>query len=154
MQSLVSNPERLAVVAITRDEARIWLHGISAEDLPEYVHPPLEVDHRHRRTGQNHHGHESAHRFPEYFEAINERIRNHDGILILGHGEGKSSYSGLLKDYLEKKHPDIARRILDTQTIDVTRLTESEIALYAREWFSKNYSKLVSWHERKPFKWI
>ena len=154
MENLVSNPERLAVVAITRDEARLWLHGIGAEDLPEYVHPPLEVDHRHRRTGQNHHGHESAHRFPEYFEAVAEKIRNYDGILILGHGVGKSAYGALLGNYLEKKHPDVAGKILEIANIDLTRLSEGEIALYAREWFSKNYSKLVSWHERKPFKWI
>jgi len=37
MQSSVTNPEKLAVVAVTRDETKVWRHGIGPEDLPEVV---------------------------------------------------------------------------------------------------------------------
>ena len=154
MQNMISNPDHFAVIAITRDQARVWRHGIGSEDLPEFVLPPLEVDHRHRRTSQNRHGHDSSHRFPEYFEEISEMVRGYDGILIMGHGSGNSSYMNLLKDYLDKKHPDVAGKILDLVSLDLTRMSEAEIAMHAREWFSKNYRKLATWHERQPFKYL
>lgn len=154
MNNLIVNPAKIALVAISRDEARLWLNGIGPEDMPLYVKPPLEVDHRHRRTGQFHHGHDTEHRLPEYFESIAERIRSHDGILLMGHGEGKAAYNSLLQEYLAKKHPDIATRILDSLSINLNALSEHEVTMEARHWFEKNLQKLATWHGRIPPKWF
>ena len=52
MLPTISNPEKFVVVAVLRDEALLWKRGIGVEDMPINVRPPLEVDHRHKRTGQ------------------------------------------------------------------------------------------------------
>lgn len=148
MTSYVTDPDKFAVVAVTRDEALIWLHGVGAEDLAEHVRPPVEVDHRHKRTGQFQHGHDTAHRFPDYFEDIAEKIRGYEGILILGHGSGKASYSKLLIKFLERKHPDLYNRVVDEISVNMTALTEAELKNSARSWFERNFRKLASWHER------
>lgn len=154
MKNFVSNPERLALVAISQDEAMIWRHGIGPEDLPEHVRPPIEVDHRHRRTGQNNHGHDTEHRFPQYFEEISDLIRGADAILIMGHGRSKGAYHEILRNFLERKHPDIAAKVLETVSLDLSAMSEGEITKHARGWFEKNFRKLATWHGRQSPKWL
>ena len=89
-----------------------------------------------------------AHRFPDYFEDIAHQIRGFEGILILGHGSGKASYSKLLIKYLKEKHPDLYGRIVDEISLNLTALSEAELRNSARSWFEQNFRKLASWHER------
>ena len=154
MENLASNRDRLAVIAISQDDAMIWRHGIGPEDLPEHVRPPLEVDHRHRRTGQNDHGHDTVHRFPEYFEEISEMVRGYDAILIIGHGKSKGAYHEILRDFLARKHPDLSEKVLETLSLDLSALSEGEITKHARSWFEKNFRKLATWHDRQSPKWF
>lgn len=149
MLPTINNPERFAVVAVLRDEAMLWRHGIGVADLPEHIRPPVEADHRHKRTGQFQHGHDTAHRFPEYFEDIADCLRGFEGILIIGHGKGKSNYGKLLTDYLHRKHPDLYLKIVDTLTLNLSAISDSEIKSSARSWFEKNYRTLATWHNRR-----
>lgn len=148
MLPISNNPDRFVVVAIMRDEALIWKKGIGTQDLPMRVKPPVELDHRHMRTGQFQHGHDTAHRFPEYFEDVASELRGFDGILIMGHGKGKASYADLLLKYLGKKHPELLARVVDVIHADVSSATDSELAKSARSWFEKNYRTLATWHDR------
>lgn len=148
MLPITNNPEKFIVVAVLRDEALLWKHGIGVEDMPTFVRPPIEVDHRHKRTGQYQHGHDTAHRFPDYFEDIAHELRGFDGVLIIGHGKGKSAYGDLLLQYLHRKHRDLFERVVDTITLNLSALSEAEIKASARSWFEKNYRTLASWHNR------
>ena len=154
MQSAIENPERLALVVVTRDEAKIWRHGIGPRDLPEVVNPPVEVDHRHVRTGQFHHGHDTSHYFPEYFEAIAQMIREYEVILLFGHGSGKGSTAEQFVEYLHRKHPQLANRIIETLELNLNALSDGQMTMNARQWFEKNYRKLATWHDRQPQKWF
>jgi hypothetical protein len=154
MQSSVGNPEKLAVVAVMRDEAKVWRHGIGPEHLPEIVSAPVEVDHRHVRTGQNHHGHDTDHAYPEYFEAIAEMLRDYDVILLIGHGEGKAAAAKNFQEFLSKKHPSTAAKVLDILTVNLNAMSDHQITMNARQWFEKNFRKLATWHDRQPKKWF
>jgi len=154
MITSISNSNRLAVIAITQDQAKIWRRGIGPEDLPEFVSPPKEVDHRHRRTGQYQHSHDTAHRFPEFFEDIAELIREDSAILIIGHGKGKGAYHHLLQDYLSRKHPDISKKVLGFIDLDLSAMSDGQIAMHARQWFEKNFRKLATWHDRQSPPWF
>ena len=148
MLPLTNDPDRFVVAAVARDQAIIWRDGIGAESLPVYVRPPIEVDHRHKRTGQYQHGHDTAHRFPEYFEEIAAQLQGYEGILVMGHGKGKSNYASLLLKYLAKKHPDLFKKVVDVIQVNLTAVTYTELAGHAREWFEKNFRTLASWHDR------
>ncbi len=154
MQPTISNPEKLAVVAITRDDAKIWRHGISPQDLPEKVLAPVEVDHRHKRTGQFHHGHDTDHFYPEFYEEIYQMIRGFDVILLIGHGDGKASSIERFHNYLTKNHPDTLSKVIDSLNLNLVALSDAEISMNARQWFEKNYRKLATWHDRKPKRWF
>ena len=154
MQSASNHTERLAVVAVSRDEAKIWRHGIAPQDLPELVQAPIEVDHRHMRTGQFHHGHDTDHQYPEFYEEIYQMIREFDVLLLMGHGEGKASAVENFIQYLRKEHPDIYNRVIDSIHINLVALSDQQITMHARQWFEKNYRKLATWHDRQPNKWL
>ena len=154
MQSAVSNPEKLAVVAMYRDEAKIWRHGIAPKDLPEVIQAPVEVDHRHKRTGQFHHGHDTNHYYPEFYEAVYAVVRESDAVLLIGHGTGKGSSAEKFYAYLEKHHPDFLKRILERLDLNLSAMSDQQLTMNARQWFEKNYRKLATWHDRQSKPWF
>ena len=149
MISLVADMRRYAFIAIERDEAIIWNEGLDSVSGPIHVKAPVEVDHRHMRTGQFQHGHDTKHRFPEYFEEIASHLKKPEVVVIMSHGKGKADYGLHLIDHLNHKHPEIASKVVDHLTVNIPALTIHELEAYARGWFEKNYRKLSSWHGRK-----
>lgn len=149
MISLVADMRRFAFVAIERDQAIIWNEGLDSVNPPIRVKPPVEVDHRHLRTGQYQHGHDTKHRFPEYFEEISSHLKKAEVIVIMSHGKGKGNYGLHLIDHLNKKHSDLASRVADHMNVNMPALSVHELEAYARGWFEKNYRKLGSWHSRR-----
>lgn len=149
MISLVADMRRFAFVAIERDEAIIWNEGLDSVNPPIRVKPPVEADHRHMRTGQYQHGHDTKHRFPEYFEEIASHLKKAEVIVIMSHGKGKANYGLHLIEHLNEKHRDIASRVADHITVDIPALSVHELEAHARGWFEKNYRKLGSWHGRR-----
>ena len=149
MISLVADMRRFAFVAIERDEAIIWNEGLDSVNPPIKVKPPVEADHRHMRTGQYQHGHDTKHRFPEYFEEVASHLKKAEVIVIMSHGKGKGNYGLHLIDHLNEKHRDLASRVADHITVNIPALSVHELEAYARGWFEKNYRKLGSWHGRK-----
>lgn len=154
MQSTVNNPEKLAVIAVSRDEAKVWRHGITPQDLPELVQAPTEVDHKHMRTGQYHRGHDTDHVHPDFFEEIYQMIREYDVLLLIGHGKGKASAIANFLSYLSLKHPDVYKKVIDSLNLNLVALSDNQITMHARQWFEKNYRKLSTWHDRQPNKWL
>jgi ABC-type glutathione transport system ATPase component len=51
---------------------------------------------------------------------------------LIGHGSGKSSAVDVLRDYLEKHHSELARRVVAIETADLSSLTKSEAEAIAR----------------------
>ena len=59
------------VVALTRDEARIWLTGVESGARPERIVAPHDQErHHHVREAQHHHGHDTDHDQVKFFESI------------------------------------------------------------------------------------
>jgi len=143
-----------AVACITQGKTLLWRHGVGNEELAEHLTPPVEVDHRHVRTGQNDHGHDTAHRYPDYFEGIAEALRDFQVILIIGHGHGKASFASSFLNYLHRKHPDIYGRVVDSLNLNLPAMSEAEIRGSARQWYEMHYGKLATWHSRQPKKWL
>ena len=53
-------------------------------------------------------------------------------ILLIGHATGKSNAADLLKEYLKTHHPDISRRVIATESADLSAVTEPEIEALAK----------------------
>jgi hypothetical protein len=129
----------LVVVAIMRDEARIWTSGVEPGTKPESLHAPSEkARHHHVREAQHHHGHDTDHRSSIFYESISESVGAAHSILLVGHGKGKANEMLNLTQYWERKRPDIALKVVGAIDSDLESLTQDQVLALVRDWFEQN----------------
>jgi hypothetical protein len=68
-----------------------------------------------------------------YYEEIATDLVHAEAIILIGHGVGKSNAAEFLSEYLKTHHPETFHRIIATETVDLSALTEPEIEEIARE---------------------
>jgi hypothetical protein len=128
----------LVAVAITRDEARVWATGVERGTRPENVHAPSEKQrHRHVREAQHHHMHDNDHANPAFYESITEAVGPASAIVLIGHGKGKANEMLRLTQYWERKHPDIAQKVVGAIDSDLEALSPDQILSLVRDWFEE-----------------
>jgi hypothetical protein len=132
--------KKFVVVAIAQGEARIWKTGLEPHTHPETVQAPIEDVFHHFRSARFHRGHDSDHLDPIYFESISDVLGTAEEILLVGHGKGKANSMLRLTQYLERKHPDQAKMVVDALDTDLENLSEGEILALAREWRASHSS--------------
>ena len=57
--------------------------------------------------------------------------------MLIGHGHGKAIEMMHLIQYLERKHPLIAVKVVDSIDTNLDAMTEPEILAMARKWFEE-----------------
>jgi hypothetical protein len=67
-----------------------------------------------------------------YFEEIAMDHVRAEEIILIGHGTGKSSAAGFLTEYLKAHPPEEFQRIVATETVDLSALTEPQIEEIAK----------------------
>jgi len=80
--------------------------------------------------------HYKGERVPEddsWYEEIARDLAHAETIVLIGHATGKSSAVVFLSDYLKSHHPETFQRIIATETVDLSALTEPEIEEIARK---------------------
>lgn len=126
----------LVAVAIMRDEARVWATGVERGTKPETIHAPTEmIRHHHVREAQHHRMHDTDHQNPVFYESITEAVGDASAILLIGHGKGKADEVLRLVQYWERKHPDLARRVVGAVASDLEALTQNQVLAIVREWY-------------------
>ncbi len=128
----------LVVVAIMRDEARLWTTGVGPGAKPETIRRPNEIlRHHHVREAQHHLGHDTDHDLPDFYESITAAVGPAAEILLIGHGKGKANEMLRLTQYWERKHPDVAEKVVGAMDSDLEALTENQILALVRDWFEE-----------------
>jgi hypothetical protein len=131
--------EGLAVVAVMRDEAKIWTSGVEPGVMPESLHAPSEkARHHHVREAQHHHGHDTDHRSSIFYGSISESVGAAREILVVGHGKGKSNEMANLVEYWERKRPEIASKVVGEIESDLESLTSDQVLALVRDWFEQH----------------
>jgi len=126
---------KFVVVAITQQDARIWADGLAPGTEPEHVNPPDEShENRHKGHAQNLDAHQRDGNDPKFFEAVAHSIKDAGVILLIGHGTGKANAMLGLIQFLERKHPDLAKKVISALDSDLNAMSEGQILKLAREW--------------------
>ncbi len=128
---------KFIVLTVTHNETRIWATGIEKGTKPEKIHAPEKADRRHFRLDPNIKGSGEQHEAGIYLEKIAQAINGAGEILLIGHGHGKASEMMHLIQYLERKHPLIAVKVVDSIDTNLDAMTEPEILAMARKWFEE-----------------
>jgi hypothetical protein len=133
---MIDISEKFVVVTITQHEARVWATGISPGSMPERIYAPALHNGNHFKHDPKISGRGDSHGVPAYFEEVAKAVAKASGILLLGHGKGKASSMLHFTQFLERKHPDLAKKVVDAVDTRLQEMTEPEILALARDWFS------------------
>lgn len=127
--------EKFVVVTITLHEARVWATGIERGAIPAKIFAPPALNPKHFRDDPKHSGRGDGPGVPSYYEEIIKSVASASEILIIGHGHGKASSMLHFIQYLERKHADVAKKVVDAIDTDLISMTEPQILAMSREWF-------------------
>jgi hypothetical protein len=124
--------EKFVVLTITKDETRVWATGTSPGNIPTKVHSPT-AHHFHNDPKRRWSGDGPG--VPRYYEEIVSAIGGASEILLIGHGHGKASSMLHFNQYLERKYPNLAKKIVDALDTNLLAMSEPEVLAMARGWF-------------------
>jgi hypothetical protein len=128
----------LIVLTITKHETRVWDTGVARGTIPTKISAPPDYNSHHFRTDPKNEGRGDGPGVPTYFREIIQAIKDASEILIIGHGHGKASAMLHFIQYLERKEPDLAARVVDALDTNLIAMTEPEILAMARDWFDSH----------------
>jgi hypothetical protein len=135
---------KFIVVAITKDEARLWLSDATRGTAPAVITRPANDDaHMHVKEAQTSHGHGSNHGEKEFLERISKAVEPAADILVVGHGKGKSNAMIRLIQHLERHHSATAKRVVGAIDANLPAMTEPQILATARNWFEDHKHELI-----------
>jgi hypothetical protein len=137
---VVSGPGKTSVpgrtvVIIDHHSARLYQNAGGGEGS-EVTAKPHDPQGFHRHLIHRKEAHYQGERVPEetsFYEQVAKDLVPAQEIVLIGHGTGKSSAVEFLADYLKKHHPATFQRVVATELVDLSALTEPQIEELARK---------------------
>ncbi|HEY5121767.1 MAG TPA: hypothetical protein VII84_09360 [Acidimicrobiales bacterium] len=126
-------------VAITREEAMVWTSTNVPGTAPEKLVAPTEGErHRHPRKSMDRPEREAQRDTTAFFESVTQAVASASRIVLVGHGRGKANEMLKLTQYWERKHPDLARRVVGAMDSDLEALSDNEVLALVRAWYEEH----------------
>ena len=122
-------------VAISRNHARVWAHGLEPHTKPEVIEEPAVNAENQTILNKFFNGRNRSLLSPAFAERVLAHVKVADEIYLVGAGKGKASAVGNFVSYLRKQHPMYAERVRRIETVDLENLTEAEIMAAGRKMF-------------------
>jgi hypothetical protein len=129
-----AQPGRMIVV-IDHHAAHIYQDFGGSRPADEHKVQPYDPYNFHHHLVHRKEAHYRGERVPEedsFYEEIAEDITSANEIVLIGHATGKSNAADFLKKFLNTHHPDISRRVIATESADLSAVTEPEIEALAK----------------------
>ena len=129
-----AQPGRMIVV-IDHHAAHVYRDLGGSRPADEQTVQPYDPYNFHHHLIHRKEAHYRGERVPEedsYYEEVAKDIAPANEIVLIGHATGKSNAADFLKEYLKNHHPEIARRVIATESIDLSAVTEPEIEALAK----------------------
>lgn len=134
------SPSGRMVAVVDHHVAHIYHDGGAnppANEVSVKPYDPFNYQHHliHRKEA-----HYVGERVPEehtYYDEIAHDLSQAREIVLIGGATGTSSAVAFLSAYLKKHHPETFQRIIATETVDLSALTEPEIEAVAKKAFAR-----------------
>lgn len=127
---------RRTVVVIDHQSARLYRNVDDSPVEDKTTVKPYDPFGFQRHLIHRKEAHYQGERVPEehsFYEEIAKDLANAGEIIIVGHATGTSSAADFLLEYLKKRHATIANRIIATEKVDFSALTDREIEQLAKQ---------------------
>jgi hypothetical protein len=131
-----ADPIGRMVVVIDHHAAHIYhdLGGSRPEDeVAVEPYDPFGFQHHLIHRKEAHYKGDHVPEEDSYYEEIAKDLVHAEAIILIGHATGKSSAVTFLSEYLKSHHPETFRRIVATETADLSALTEPQIEEIAKK---------------------
>jgi hypothetical protein len=125
-----------SIVVIDRHLARVFRDVDGNRNQNEQAERPYDPHGFHRHLIHRKETHYQGQRVPEefsFYEELAKDLPPSQEIVLVGHGTGKSSAVEVLAEYLKKHHPSVYQRVIATEIVDLSALTEPEIEAIAKK---------------------
>ena len=129
-----AQPGRMIVV-IDHHAAHVYRDFGGSRPADERKVRPYDPFNFHHHLIHRKEAHYRGERVPEensFYEEVTKDITPASEIVLIGHAVGKSNAADFLKEYLKTHHPDISRRVIATESADLSAVTEPEIEALAK----------------------
>lgn len=124
------------LVVIDHHEARIFQSEMKGS-TPLRLLPHKPEDHfRHEHNSKDFSRGRDKPDPNSFFEPIAQRLRGATKILVIGSGKGTGSEMGQFVGWLERHHPELARRVVGNLVVDQHHLSEAQVMAKAREFYA------------------
>jgi len=123
------------IVVIDHHTAHVYQDDGGSRPVDEHKAAPYDPFHFHHHLIHRKEAHYQGERVPEdhsFYEEVARDLTPANEIVIIGHATGKSNAGDFLKEYLQTHHPDIYRRVIATESSDLSAVTEPEIEALAK----------------------
>jgi hypothetical protein len=133
-----AQPGRMIVV-IDHHAAHVYRDLGGSRPADERKVQPYDPYNFHHHLIHRKEAHYRGERVPEedsFYEEVAKDITPANEIVLIGHATGKSNAADFLKEYLKTHHPDTARRVIATESADLSAVTEPEIEALAKRHMS------------------
>ncbi len=131
-----AQPSRMIVV-IDHHAAHVYHDFGGSRPADDHKVEPYDPYNFHHHLIHRKEAHYRGERVPEedsFYGEIAKDITPANEIVLIGHAVGKSNAADFLKEYLETHHPDIFRRVIATESVDLSAVTEPEIEALAKRY--------------------
>jgi hypothetical protein len=143
-QSAQSSPAALVrmVVVIDHHAAHLFQDKGGRRPRDESTIEPYDPHHYHRHLIHRKEAHYRGDHVPEetsFYDEVAEALAPANEIVLIGHGIGKSSAVDVLVEYLKKHRPEVSRRVVATETADLSALTQPELEAIVRQQMTSEF---------------
>ena len=129
-----AQPGRMIVV-IDHHAAHVFQDFGASRPADEHTVRPYDPFNFHHHLVHRKEAHYRGERVPEedsFYEEIAKDLTRANEIVLIGHAVGKSNAAAVLKEYLTNHHPDISRRVIATESADLSAVTEPQVEALAK----------------------
>jgi len=135
--SLIEQPAQPSRMIVVIDHRAAHVYGDFGGSRPADEHrvQPYDPYHFHHHLIHRKEAHYRGERVPEedsFYEEVAKDISSANEIVIIGHATGKSNAADFLNEYLKTHHPEVFRRVISTESADLSAVTEPEVEVLAK----------------------
>jgi hypothetical protein len=123
------------IVVIDHHAAHVYQDLGGSQPADEDKVQPYDPFNFHHHLIHRKEAHYRGERIPEeysFYEEVAKDLTPANEIVLIGHATGKSNAADFLKEYLQTHHPDISRRVVATESADLSAVTESQVEALAK----------------------
>ena len=133
----MERPHKDVVIAITRDEAKIWSDGFTKDSHPKKVHAPAKKgSHNHLRQTLHQSGHSEDPPEHGYFDVIANHVNGASEVLLISHGNASANAADRFIKFMKEHDAEFAQKIVGELDTNLNAMTDNEILSTARDWFN------------------